>query len=285
MIKLLSIALLALSVTVSSEAFADDASGLGDDEISLKNGGMVRGTVIAVEPGKEATIVIKGKEKTFSWAEIDKVDRGKYKEDSADAPKKPKKKPKKESDEAEDDEENLEEPVKGAPFLHIQATHPDVQLMRIRTVMTVMTSRGSASGIASETVCPAPCDRIVDARDGAQFYFTAPNMTPSPAIKLAPYEGEVEARIKGGSAARSFGGAWLLVGGITSGVMGAITLPIGLGVDVDELTLAGGIALGAAVVLIIPGALLVTSSRTTVEIVPRTAKSAGVRFENGALRF
>src|SRR5690349_17308840 len=53
--------------------------GGGDDEVSLKNGGMIRGTIVSLEPDKEVVILVggTGQQRRIAWAEVDKVKRGK----------------------------------------------------------------------------------------------------------------------------------------------------------------------------------------------------------------
>ncbi len=293
MTRLLPIMLVTLVIGFPSLALASGAAGLGDDEISLKDGGMLRGTIVAVEPGNEATIVVKGKERTIAWSKIAKVERGKYKEDAdeptAAKPKKPKK-PKKER--KEDDDEALSEPAQGAPRMSIRATYPDVELMKVESTIAVVSSRGSATGVVTRGVCAAPCDEIIDGRDGTQFFFAAPGMVPSQPFKLTNYDGDVEARVRGGSVWRRWGGIMLTgLGGVAvlSGALFAI-MPLPsfdpkTGRSVDGSRIPGIIGFVAGAGAMAGGIYMWTTSATTFEITPRTAKSAGVRIENGALLF
>jgi len=38
--------------------------------VSLSNGGMLRGTLVAVEPDKQVVILVCGKQRTIEWASI-----------------------------------------------------------------------------------------------------------------------------------------------------------------------------------------------------------------------
>jgi hypothetical protein len=131
-----------ISMAASSLAHGAAPSSLGEDEISLKDGGMVRGTVIEVEPKKQATIVVKGKERVIPWAKIDKVERGKYKEK---APARPAAPPSR--DEPEDEKSTeLTAPEAGAPLIHIEANYPKAELVRIdRSKLVVVGPRGIAT--------------------------------------------------------------------------------------------------------------------------------------------
>lgn len=64
--RLLAAFIVALLITFPALAQAKGDADLGEDLIRLKDGGMLRGTIVAIEPNKEATIVVGGKEKTIS---------------------------------------------------------------------------------------------------------------------------------------------------------------------------------------------------------------------------
>ena len=81
----LSLTLLPLSVAradgppAPGAGAAADAHG-GDDVVALKNGGMLRGTIVVIEPQKQVVILIQGtgEQRTVPWEEVDKVEPGKY---------------------------------------------------------------------------------------------------------------------------------------------------------------------------------------------------------------
>src|SRR5271168_2597400 len=154
-----SVALLGLvSLLVASvPRFAAAQTG-GADEISLKNGGMLRGTVVAVEPGKEAVILIQGtgEQRHVPWAEIDKVSRGKDAAPSAPPPPPP--------------SAEGTAPASGSPRVHIQTDWPGIGLQQVTASMVVVGYGGAAYGQLSRQVCIAPCDQVVDTR-GAEAFF------------------------------------------------------------------------------------------------------------------
>lgn len=51
-----------------------------DDEVTLKDGGAVRGVVVSVEPGKGVTIVVPGQKepRAIPWSQVADVQKGKY---------------------------------------------------------------------------------------------------------------------------------------------------------------------------------------------------------------
>ena len=76
--------LVALSLLASS-ALAQDP---GVDEVTLKNGGSIRGTVISSEPGTSVKILEMGSKepRVIPWAQVGDVEKGKYAPKSAVQP-------------------------------------------------------------------------------------------------------------------------------------------------------------------------------------------------------
>jgi len=276
---------------------AEGPENLGEDEISLKNGGMLRGTVVAVEPDKRATIVVNGQQRTVLWADIDKVERGKYKaaDPSTQAPAAPA--PAAPAPAAPAPAASAEPaspaPAPGAPRVHIEANRPNVEIVRIESGVPVMSDRGRVTGVVVHPVCKAPCGEVVDGRDGAQFYFAAPGMVSSKTFALADKSGDVTARIKGGRAARRYGGLAMTIGGGASTLTGGVFMVAGVAMSGDpkeaahgeRLMTVGGVALGVGAALLVPGIVLLTTNRTSFELVPATPTSTGVRLEGGRIVF
>ncbi|NUO54559.1 MAG: hypothetical protein HOV80_37430 [Polyangiaceae bacterium] len=108
-------ALLAFFAAVGT-ASAGDA--VGNDEVLLKSGGSLRGTVVAVEPGTQVVFLVSGEKnpRTLPWAEVADVEKGKYGGGDEDEPKEKRRK------EAEEEEETDDEPARGAGKvrLHIE---------------------------------------------------------------------------------------------------------------------------------------------------------------------
>jgi len=184
---------------------------------------------------------------------------------------------------------------RGAPRVHIEANQPGVRLLRIERVI----SNEAGEGMLVRTACDAPCDKIVDGRRGQTFFLGASGMVPSRGFKLAGIEGDVVARVSGGNfAARQVG---FLLGGFGGAAMigGAIMLGFGYGAtgttlsadgkvvegENTGLTTGGFVALGVGTAMVATAIILVATNRTSVELVPASARSAGLRLEMGALRF
>ena len=63
---------LAIAATGTTTARAQE---LGEDEVALKNGGSIRGTVVAVAPGESVKIIEMGstETRTIQWSEVAEV--------------------------------------------------------------------------------------------------------------------------------------------------------------------------------------------------------------------
>jgi hypothetical protein len=273
-------------------ARAEGPENPGEDEISLKNGGMLRGTVVAVEPDNRATIVVNGRQRTVPWTEIDKVERGKYKAEVPPTPEPAAPEPAA-PEPAASAEPAEPAPAPGAPHVHIEANWPNVEIVRIESGVPVTTDRGTTSGIVVHPVCKAPCGEVVDGRDGAQFYFAAPGMVSSKTFGLADKSGDITARIKGGSEGRRYGGLAMTIAGGASTLTGGIFLVAGGAMSADpteaakgqRMVTVGAVTLGVGATLLVPGIVLLTTNRTSFELVPATPKRTGVRLEGGRIVF
>jgi hypothetical protein len=296
---------LVIATTFSAFARAEGPANLGEDEISLKNGGMLRGTVVAVEPDRQATIVVNGERRTVLWAEIARVERGKYKEGAAPsapsaiapapaAPSVPAAPVPVAPAPATTATPAEPSPAPGAPRVRIEANRPNVEIVRVEPgVPMVNSSGGTTAGVVVRPVCKAPCGEVVDGRDGSQFYFAAPGMVSSKTFALADQSGDVTARIKGGSTGRRYAGLGMTIGGSAAALTGGVFLAAGAGMSADpteadngdRLVTMGAISLGIGGALLVPGIILLTTNRTSFEIVPATATRTGVRFEGGRIVF
>ncbi len=184
---------------------------------------------------------------------------------------------------------------KGMPRLHIEADRPGVRLLRIERAM----SDDMGEGILVRNVCTAPCDQVIDAKKGQTFFFGADGMVPSRGFKLSRLEGNLVARVDGGSlVGRQLG---YLFGGFGGAAMigGAAMLAAGYGGSgtrlnaegkVEEgansnLTTGGAITLGVGTALVVTAVVLVVTAKTKITLLQDENKSARVTLEMGTLRF
>ena len=258
---LLAMAAMSMStLSVSTLAWADEAP----DEVTLKNGGMVRGTVISVEPGDNVVIDVPGaaEPRVISWDEVDEVQRGKY----ADKPDARAKAPEPSSD------RDAERPVSPSTVrFKIASDNPDVQLYRTSGGGVIASADFVAVAQYHEPVCTNPCNREIDATEGGTYFFGGPGVTASDAFTLSGYRGDTTAEVDAGSSAANTAGWWMaytgaaaLLTGITFTVMGfAIDDPSG---TFESFQIVGPVVGGVGAAFLGTGIALIATSGTEYEI-------------------
>lgn len=193
--------------------------------------------------------------------------------------------------------EQLPVPVltKGLPRLHIEANRAHVRLMRIERVM----SDDAGEGILVKSVCTMPCDQVIDGRRRQTFFFGAEGMVPSRGFRIASLQGNVVARVDGGSiVARQtgflfggFGGAAMLGGitmlGVGYGLGGTHLSTEGKIVEGPNpnLTTGGFVTLGIGAALVTTAVILVLTAKTKITLFQADDATARVSLEMGRLRF
>jgi hypothetical protein len=164
----LAAAVLVLTLSLAARAaLADDS--VGRDEVVLKNGGTIRGTVVSVEPGSKVVILEMGAKspRTLTWAEVADVQKDRYPAD--DAAKKAEPGAAGPGYAGAEPAAPVEPtPGKGVVKVHIESKKP------VKLIEHVGTAVGAAGGyvIAVEQLrvaCASPCDRVVDGSRGQEF--------------------------------------------------------------------------------------------------------------------
>ncbi|MBK8253512.1 MAG: hypothetical protein IPK82_12700 [Polyangiaceae bacterium] len=149
----------------------------------------------------------------------------------------------------------------GWVHLHIQTDHPGVALVGAKT-------------------CISPCDREIDARSPARFFFRAPNMPDSERFEMSNLAGAVTARVRPGSPwLTPFGFAVLGLGlygiasAIESFVVGAVLSNVPqTRSEADTWYMSGGVSLAVGATLIGLGAWFAKRGQTTFELIPSAAR-------------
>lgn len=189
-------------------------SPIGEDQVNLKNGGMVRGRIVELIPDESVTIVsaASGQSKTFPWAEVAGVER------STDKPAAPAPAP---APAPTREPEPTTGP--GAPRLHIEPTRDTrVDMFEITAEVVAQGYNTTVRGIAYRPVCTSPCGQIIDGSRGTSFFFGGDGVTTSRRFTLSGQSGDLVATVKpgrrglrvGGLAMLSIGAAGVLTGGI-----------------------------------------------------------------------
>lgn len=270
----------ALAVTallVSTAARADDP---GVDEVSLKNGGTIRGTVVSSEPGTSVKILEMGAKepRTIPWSQVSDVERGKYTPKTAPqpgaagpgyvAPVAPQALPVPEPKLGE----------MGVVKLHIESSEP-VQVFE-HAAPQVAGIGGYAVVIDNSTlVCTSPCDRVIDGRLGQQF--TARGDFPGvKSFTLNGFKDSVALDVRPGSNGMRTGGVWVTTLGGVGLVSGGTLLLLGSALSSTEGTgssgmkTAGiGVLVGSGVALV-GGIVLLATSGTSWKLHPTGAAAA-----------
>ena len=195
---------------------------LGPDEVELQDGGFVRGTIVEYTPKERVVIIPDGttERREIPWAEVADVERGKHAggatgtEPVAQTPAAPPK----------------EEPGVDKPRVHLELDRPrEVRLYEIDNEIVASGYYSSMYGMQFRTVCTAPCDRVVDATRGQDFFLATGQsamMTASRRFSLDNKRGDVTIRVKPGNAGLRIVGAVLLGIGIGCLIGGAVlTVP------------------------------------------------------------
>ena len=259
---LITAALVALAVLSGASVSAQEP---GLDEVALKNGGSLRGTVIASEPGTSVRLLEFGQKepRVVPWSQVSHVERGKYApkvtpEGAAAgygaaplAPAPPVPPP-----------AELKVGAPGVVKLHVESPMP------ARVVEEAGVSVGRVGGYSAvmhhlETICAGTCDRVIDGSLGQTFVVTGDFPTPR-AFRLDGYQGDVSLQVQPGSTGRRLGGVTLAVVGMAGTVAGGILFASGAliggatGTTSSSLThgaigtLAGGtVALAGGIALIV----------------------------------
>lgn len=276
--------LTAVSLLLGGSARAGD----GEDEVTLKNGGTIRGTVVSSEPGESVKIIELGAKevRVVPWAQVSDVERGKFAPKSAPQPgpagpgygaaPPPKAIP-------------APEPALGAPGvvrLHVESPQP------VRVVTEGATTYGAVRGYGFaiqeiKHVCASPCDKVIDGTDGRRFSLASEEVPPPDPFTFAQMTGDVTLHVDPGSYGRRSAGSWLSILGLTAAVTGGtLWLVSGIGaenVDSDPSNDDGGGALktvgivsliggGAALA---GGIVLWATSGTSVTLEQHGEKPAG----------
>ena len=295
----LSAALLSVGLFLSGAARAQEP---GQDEVTLKNGGTVRGTVVSSEPGTSVKIIEAGQKevRVIPWSQVSDVEKGKY------APAPPPAQPGPQGPgywvppPPSPPPQPLQSPQPlpaqmgdpGVVRLHIDSPLPTTLIeQRAAVVGTYYGAYGGYGIVLTQLrkVCSAPCDTVVDGTGGRTFMLTDEQFPAPRPFSFAGMSGDVTVHVDPGSFGRRVGGVLAIVLGASAAVAGAIMIPIAVGstttdlntmVDVNTVDkplrnagigmLAGGLAaLGAGVAMVVTGA-------TSVSIEPRGPAAAGV---------
>jgi hypothetical protein len=230
---------------------------LGPDEVELLDGGFVRGTIVEVTPKVRVVIIPDGTNarREIAWADIADVGRGKHAGgakgewpvEETPPPPPPK-----------------EEPGVAKPRVHLELTRPrEVRLFEIDNEIVASGYYGATYGMQFRAVCTAPCDRVIDATRGQDFFLATGQSsmtTASRRFSLDGKQGDVTIRVKPGNRGLR--------------IVGAVLLGIGIGCLIGGAALAvpkstrniGYVFLGIGAPSLIAGIPMTIFGRTRYEL-------------------
>lgn len=244
----------------------------GHDEVTLKNGGTIRGTVVSSEPGTSVKIIEMGQRevRVIPWAQVGDVERGKYAPKAQPGPTGP--------GYGYGTPAPPPEPKLGTPGvvrLHLVSPEP------AQVIEHVGTSVGGMGGYTVvieqlRPVCTAPCGQIVDGTKGQAFAVTGRFPMPRP-FNLNGYTGDVTLHLKPGSSGLRIGGVMAIIFGGSALIPGVTMLAIGSSSEIGTSTMkSAGIGLTVGGALVLTGGIVMAAlSGSKLQIEeggPRTGK-------------
>jgi hypothetical protein len=272
------------TLLLSTAAFAQEA---GHDQVTLKNGGSIRGTIVSSEPGVAVKIIEMGQKepRSIPWAQVSDVERDKYPSQTetvqpasagpgyaAGSPAEPVAAP---------------EPEMGSPGvvrLHVDSPEPV-------NVASRRTAQGSVNGYGFVVeqltpVCVSPCDRVIDGSHGQEFVASG-DFPGYKRFTLNGMKGDVDLAVQPGNKGLRalgltgdiLGGLGVLTGGILA-LTGGLTSSDGLGgasSGMSGLTRTGLIMLGSSAVVLTGGIIATVASGTKFQLSNKEERSAAQR--------
>ena len=179
-------------------------------------------------------------------------------------------------------------PGPGIVRVHLDSPDPELELRGFgaRRLQPLPDGRFRSLG-PSPSLCQAPCDKYVDARQGEPLLVAGPKTPPSTPFLLDTSAGDVLVSVEPGNKALLMTGLVTAVLGGLGGVVGGGVLMVGgiskspseVSSTPDNLMQGGGIALGGSAAVIAAGIIMRYYGSTTVELGP----SAPSAQRSGAL--
>ena len=264
-------------LALPTAAAAADAT-TGQDEVTLKDGGTIRGTIVSSRPGVGVKMIELGQTEArmIPWAQVGDVERGKF------ASKGPAAKPGSAGP-------GYAQPVP-VPEAPRNAVRLHVDSPKQTFVYSHQTAYGAVGGYgfvvdAATPVCSSPCDKVLDSNSG-QTYTAGGEFTPSAPFTLAGKQGDMELSVEPGSHGLRVAGYWLTYSGAILAVVGASLALTGALISSDNTTINAdgttsstgssmgwltptGLAIGGGgVAMIIGGIVAIVESKTKIDLHP-----------------
>lgn len=223
---------------------------LGDDQVVLNNGGMLRGQVVESMPDSHVTIVVAGETRRIEWAEVSDVKMGHFADNTAVEPA-PQAAPAGEP-----------EAAVGRPLVHMDVKgNKPVQLRLITSEGYVSGYNVSGRSMTFTTVCQSPCDRVIDTTGGKRFIVGNDMWTFSRKIDLSNEGPQTTLEVvRPGNTASRISGAVLFGLGLGGLISGPLLLLL------ESTRTAGAVITGVSVPLFAIGLPLMILGRAKARV-------------------
>jgi hypothetical protein len=239
---------------------ADMSVTTGLDTVTLRDGGVIRGTIAESFPGRHVTIVsAAGQSHTIEWERVADVNYGGVAAVPVAIPP----------------------PMvgPGRPRLHIELSREaTVRLYELTGTIVVASggwgSTSSASASQARPVCIAPCDKVIDGTGGQSFFFGGDRITPSRRFTLQAHDGEMTAVVKPGRVGVFIGGAMLTTLSLAPLLSGAVFVGFRSSSSSSNLQRTGAALVGVGAGFLISGIIMLVAGRTRVELYKRVTGAA-----------
>lgn len=245
---------------VAGEVAGPAATPAGLDTVELRDGGIVRGTIVELRPGELVTVIVAGEggTRTFAWEEVTATHVGQVGAAPAAAPA-PAPMP------LETRPASGAAAGRGRPRLTIEVRgRRQVHLFTPGQGLMVPTSQPTVvrSGAILRSVCQAPCGQVIDGSEGYPFFFGGDRVPLSRPLYLNDAEGDVVAEVRPGRLG-------FLVGGVLAtsyGLVGTIAGATLVGIDHERFGRPGGITLGVGAALLVSGIVMMVRGQTRFKL-------------------
>lgn len=254
---------LAAAFAVTPARAAAGGGGAGDDEVTLADGGLIRGTIVVLERGKQVVIEVGsgGEQRAIPWAQVADVERGKHRRSAApvDVP-------------GASTAPDLLLPGPGVVRVHIDSPEPVGLYEQFSTSLGQTSGRLQIVGYGS-LLCTSPCDRLIDGRDEREFTIQSDDVPRSDDFTFTGRGGDVTVKVDPGDEGTLLAGQLIVGPGIAASFVGAILLTIGISNESSNTLAAGGVIFGAGAGVVLTGVALIVAGSTDVEVTPEPTAS------------
>lgn len=262
-------------------------------EIQLKNGTSIHGSLVSIEPGQRVVMLVDGEQRTIAWDDVAKIVGGPTEAPPSTTPPPP-------AAPTTTTPPPATTPTKGMPFIHVETDWPEVELHRVDGEIGagIYSSKNQIGPqTLSKYICEAPCDKLVDGREGHRFFFAGQGMYPSQQFRLEQRDGYLTARVHGVSVARLIGGVMLTAIGGSFTLSGAMLFGVSFASvkatpqqpnpaeEAHTMRTAGAVVGSIGLGMAIGGIYLLASGKTQVELIKTNRGETALSLSGGVFRF